>query len=204
MTEHNYVDHICKECGAKEDVPEEKPEAPVTETIKEGVVIDVSDAIPEEVTETIKETISDVKVENVVESIPEAVKTEIIKELLKDIDTTDKEVQIKVVNTVKVTATDLKSENKSITYEITPEAVVTIDGVEVKTADFKNDQLSGGKDITITLPLNGLDLKEIVHKSEGYEPEYIYEFVISKEGTVSFKIFHFSSFTLNEVNHKAS
>ena len=45
MTEHNYVDHICKECGAKEDVLEEKPEAPVTETIKEGVVIDVSDTI---------------------------------------------------------------------------------------------------------------------------------------------------------------
>ena len=198
MTEHNYVDHICKECGAKEDVPEEKPEAPVTETIKEGVVIDVSDAIPEEVTETIKETISDVKAENVVESIPEAVKTEIIKELLKDIDTTDKEVQIKVVNTVKVTAADLKSENKSITYEISPKAVVTVDGVEVKTADLKNDQLSGGKDITITLPINGLDLKEIVHKSEGYDPEYIYEFVISREGTVTFKISHFSSFTLNE------
>ena len=199
MTEHNYVDHICKECGAKEDVPEEKPEAPVTETIKEEVVIDVPDTIPEEVAETIKETISDVKIENVVESIPEAVKKEMITKLLKDIDTTNKDVQIKVVNTVKVTAADLKSENKSITYEISPKAVVTVDGVEVKTADLKNDQLTGNKDIEVTLPINGLDLKEIVHKSEGYDPEYIYDFVISKEGTVTFKISHFSSFTLNEV-----
>ena len=129
MTEHNYVDHICKECGAKEEVPEEKPEAPVTDTIKESI--------------------SEVKVEKVVESIPEA--------------------------------------------------VVTVDGVEVKTTALKNDQLSGGKNIEITLPINGLDLKEIVHKSEDYPTEYIYDFVISKEGTVTFKISHFSSFTLNEV-----
>lgn len=202
MTEHNYVDHICKECGAKEEVPEEKPEAPVTDTIKEEVVIDVPETIPEEVAETIKESISEVKVEKVVESIPEAVKNELITELLKGIDTTDiadKDVQIKVVNTVKVTEVDLKSENKTITYEISPKAVVTVDGVEVKTTDLKNDQLSGGKDIEITLPINGLDLKEIVHKSEDYPTEYIYEFVISKEGTVTFKISHFSSFTLNEV-----
>ena len=199
MTEHNYVDHICKECGAKEEVKEEKPEAPVTDTIKEEIVINVPETIPEEVAETIKETISDVKIENVVESIPEAVKKEMITKLLKDIDTTNKDVQIKVVNTVKVTAADLKSENKSITYEISPKAVVTVDGVEVKTADLKNDQLTGNKDIEVTLPINGLDLKEIVHKSEGYDPEYIYDFVISKEGTVTFKISHFSSFTLNEV-----
>ena len=202
MTEHNFVDHICKECGAKEDVPEEKPEAPVTETIKEEVVIDVPETIPEEVAEAIKESISEVKVEKVVESIPEAVKNELITELLKEIDTTDiadKDVQIKVVNTVKVTEVDLKSENKTITYEISPKAVVTVDGVEVKTADLKNDQLTGNKDIEVTLPINGLDLKEIVHKSEGYDPEYIYDFVISKEGTVTFKISHFSSFTLNEV-----
>ena len=202
VIDHNYVDHICTECGAKEEVPEEKPEAPVTDTIKEEVVIDVPETIPEEVAETIKESISEVKVEKVVESIPEAVKNELITELLKEIDTTDiadKDVQIKVVNTVKVTEVDLKSENKTITYEIRPKAVVTVDGVEVKTKDLKNDQLSGGKDIEITLPINGLDLKEIVHKSEGYPTEYIYEFVISKEGTVTFKISHFSSFTLNEV-----
>lgn len=202
VIDHNYVDHICTECGAKEEVPEEKPEAPVTDTIKEEVVIDVPETIPEEVAETIKESISEVKVEKVVESIPEAVKNELITELLKEINTTDiadKDVQIKVVNTVKVTEVDLKSENKTITYEISPKAVVTVDGVEVKTADLKNDQLTGNKDIEVTLPINGLDLKEIVHKSEGYDPEYIYDFVISKEGTVTFKISHFSSFTLNEV-----
>ena len=175
----------------------EKP--PVDTGSAEDTKVEVADTVSKEDAAVITETLSKAEVTSVVSTIKPAAKETLIKELTKDIDTTGKEVSLTVVNTVKVTAADLKSEKKSITYEISPKAVVSVDGVVVNTADLKNDQLTGKKDIEVTLPINGLDLKEIVHKSEGYDPEYIYDFVVSKEGTVTFKISHFSSFTLNEV-----
>ena len=179
--------------------PETPSDKPTVETgSAEDTKVEVSDTISKEDAAVITETLSKAEGTSVVSTIKPAAKETLIKELTKDIETTGKEVSLAVVNTVKVTAADLKSEKKSITYEISPKAVVTVDGVVVNTADLKNDQLTGKKDIEVTLPINGLDLKEIVHKSEGYDPEYIYDFVVSKEGTVTFKISHFSSFTLNE------
>lgn len=177
----------------------EEPETPSDKPVVEDTKVEVADTILKEDTAVITETLSKAEVTSVVDTIKPAAKKELIKELTKGIDTEGKEVTLSVVNTVKVTAADLKSENKSITYEISPKAIVTVDGVAVNTVDLKNDQLTGNKDIEVTLPINGLDLKEIVHKSEGHDPEYIYDFVVSKEGTVTFKISHFSSFTLNEV-----
>ena len=87
----------------------------------------VSDTIPEK----IKETIHKVKVENVVESISENNKNKLIEVLLKDLKPEELEnadIQVKVVNSVKVTKADLKSEKKSITYEISPMAVITVNG----------------------------------------------------------------------------
>ena len=189
----NVVENVTEE-------PETPSDKPTVETgSAEDTKVEVSDTISKEDAAVITETLAKAEVTSVVDTIKPAAKKELIKELTKDIDTEGKEVSLTVVNTVKVTKADLKSEKKSITYEISPKAVVTVDGVVVNTADLKNDQLTGKKDIEVTLPINGLDLKEIVHKSEGYDPEYIYDFVISKEGTVTFKISHFSSFTLNEV-----
>ena len=180
-------------------VVEKKPETPSDKPVVEDTKVEVAETISKEDAAVITETLSKAEVTSVVDTIKPEAKEALIAELTKGIDTEGKEVTLSVVNTVKVTAADLKSENKSITYEISPKAVVTVDGVAVNTVDLKNDQLTGSKDIEVTLPINGLDLKEIVHKSEGYDPEYIYDFVISKEGTVTFKISHFSSFTLNEV-----
>ena len=150
--------------------PETPSDKPTVETgSAEDTKVEVSDTISKEDAAVITETLSKAEGTSVVSTIKPAAKETLIKELTKDIDTTGKEVSLTVVNTVKVTA-----------------------------ADLKNDQLTGKKDIEVTLPINGLDLKEIVHKSEGYDPEYIYDFVVSKEGTVTFKISHFSSFTLNE------
>ena len=177
----------------------EEPETPSDKPVVEDTKVEVADTISKEDAAVITETLSKAEVTSVVDTIKPKAKEALIAELTKGIATEGKEVTLSVVNTVKVTAADLKSENKSITYEISPKAVVTVDGVVVNTADLKNDQLTGNKDIDVTLPINGLDLKEIVHKSEGYDPDYIYDFVISKEGTVTFKISHFSSFTLNEV-----
>ena len=189
----NVVENITEE-------PETPSDKPTVETgSAEDTKVEVSDAISKEDAAVITETLAKAEVTAVVDTIKPEAKEALIAELTKGIDTEGKEVTLSVVNTVKVTAADLKSENKSITYEISPKAVVTVDGVAVNTVDLKNAQLTGNKDIEVTLPINGLDLKEIVHKSEGYDPEYIYDFVISKEGTVTFKISHFSSFTLNEV-----
>ena len=105
---------------------------------------------------------------------------------------------VKVVNSVKVTKADLKSDKKSITYEISPMAVITVNGGEKNSTELINDYLNkDDESIEITLPTNGPDGKEIVHKSEGYPTDCIRTFVISKGGTVTFKIGHFSSFTLN-------
>ena len=177
----------------------EEPETPSDKPVVEDTKVEVADTISKEDAAVITETLSKAEVTSVVDAIKPEAKEALIAELTKGIDTEGKEVTLSVVNTVKVTAADLKSENKSITYEISPKAVVTVDGVAINTVDLKNAQLTGNKDIEVTLPINGLDLKEIVHRSEGYDPEYIYDFVISKEGTVTFKISHFSSFTLNEV-----
>lgn len=178
-------------------VVEKKPETPSDKPVVEDTKVEMAETISKEDAAVITETLSKAEVTSVVDTIKPEAKEALIAELTKGIDTEGKEVTLSIVNTV--TAADLKSENKSITYEISPKAVVTVDGVAVNTVDLKNDQLTGNKDIEVTLPINGLDLKEIVHKSEGYDPEYIYDFVISKEGTVTFKISHFSSFTLNEV-----
>ena len=180
----------------KPETPE-KPEIPSDKPVVEDTQVEVAETISKEDAAVITETLSKAEVTSVVDTIKPEAKEALIAELTTIIDTEGKEVTLSIVNTV--TAADLKSENKSITYEISPKAVVTVDGVAVNTVDLKNDQLTGNKDIEVTLPINGLDLKEIVHKSEGYDPEYIYDFVISKEGTVTFKISHFSSFTLNEV-----
>ena len=185
------------ETSEKPETPSDKPT--VETGSAEDTKVEVSDAISKEDAAVITETLSKAEVTSVVDTIKPEAKKALIAELTKGIDTEGKEVTLSVVNTVKVTAADLKSENKSITYEISPKAVVTVDGVAVNTVDLKNNQLTGNEDIEVTLPINGLDLKEIVHKSEGYDPDYIYDFVISKEGTVTFKISHFSSFTLNEV-----
>lgn len=179
----------------KQETPSDKPAVETAEDTK----AEMDDTISKEDAAGITETLSKAEVTSVVDTIKPKAKEALIAELTKGIDTEGKEVTLSVVNTVKVTAADLKSENKSITYEISPKAVVTVNGVPVNTVDLKNDQLTGNNEIEVTLPINGLDLKEIVHKSEGYDPECIYDFVISKEGIVTFKISHFSSFALNEV-----
>ena len=189
----SIVNGVCSVCG---DVKENQ--APVIpDSIKEEVKMQVSDTIPEK----IKETIHKVKVENVVESISENNKNKLIEVLLKDLKPEELEnadIQVKVVNSVKVTKADLKSDKKSITYEISPMAVITVNGGEKNSTELINDYFNkDDESIEITLPTNGPDGKEIVHKSEGYPTDCIRTFVISKEGTVTFKIGHFSSFTLN-------
>ena len=165
-----------------------------TPVIKEETKVNVDSSISKADAAKIEKTIANAKVGNVAETISEKAK----KELLAGIDTEGKDVEITVENTVTVVKADLSSKKKSITFEISPEVTVKVDGKVVKTAELKNSQLSGEKDIEITLPLNGLDIKEIVHKSEGYDPEYIYDFTVKDDDTVTFKVSHFSSFTLNE------
>ena len=117
-------------------------------------------------------------------------------EITEELENAD--IQVKVVNSVKVTKADLKSDKKSITYEISPMAVITVNGGEKNLTELINDYFNkDDESIEITLPTNGPDVKEIVHKSEGYPTDCIRTFVISKGVTVTFKIGHFSSFTQN-------
>ncbi|MGM9941510.1 MAG: choice-of-anchor I family protein [Bulleidia sp.] len=173
----------------------EKPQEPDTTTgdYVETVNAQVSDKISKEDAEVIEKTLDKATVSNVLSSL----KPGTVDELLKGIENKG-DLVIEIVNTVTVTAVDLKSEKKSITFEITPTAVVKSGNETLKTATLDNSQLTGEKNIIVTLPTNGLDVKEIVHRSEGYDPEYIHDFTVSKDGTVTFKISHFSTFTLSE------
>lgn len=171
-----------------------------TPILKEETKVNVDSSISKADAAKIEKTIAEAKVGNVAETISGKAK----KELLAGIDTEGKDVEITVENTVTVVKADLSSKKKSVTFEISPEVTVKVDGKVVKKEELKNSQLNGKKDIEITLPLNGLDIKEIVHKSEGYDPEYIYDFTVNDDDTVTFKVSHFSSFTLNEEVTKPS
>lgn len=174
----------------------EKPEPPVitgSETLVEKTEITVLNTIAKEDQKEITQALEKAQVTNVV------IRQDVLEKLTKGYENDD--VVVTVVNTVKVTDADLKYDKKSITFEITPTVIVTVNGQTVKTEELKNDMLKGDKEITVTLPTCGLNVKEVVHKGTGYETAYITgdDLVLSKDGTtVSFRISHFSTFTLHE------
>lgn len=175
---HTYVDHVCSVCGEVEEVR-----------------VQVSENISEEIARDIEKTVKEVRVENVAEAIIPSVKND----LLKEYENTQGTVELKVLNNVTVMDVKKIENRSSITFEIRPQAMIIVDGEVQKVVDLSNQQLDQTKrSIEVTLPTNGLDVKEIVHKSDGHPDEYIHDFTHNSDGTVTFTISHFSSFTLNE------
>ena len=172
---------------------------PVIENISEDTKVEISDSISKDEVEQISTTLSKAEVKNIL-------KVTDLKELLKESGITGTSDQVKVVNSVTVKKSSLSDAEGSIsiTYEITPFVVVTTGGID-KTIKLGNKFIDG--DVQITLPLNGIKLKEIIHESVDGKKEYIYSknFIINAEDdTVTFSVNHFSSFTLNEVVTKPS
>lgn len=172
-----------------------EPQGTVTETV--DVKTEVAGTIDQATAEKIKEALKQVQVSNVVDQLKPEVRAELLK------GTEGKVVELRNVNQVKVTDADFKGEYRTVTFEIVPSVEVVVDGQTVKTEVINNADLTG-KNITVTLPLNGLEVKEIIHESKGYPTEYIHDFVITKGGNVTFNITHFSTFTLSEMVTAAS
>ena len=166
-----------------------EPQGTVTETV--DVKTEVAGTIDQATAEKLKETLKQIQVSNVVDQLKPEVRAELLK------GTESKVVELRNVNQVKVTDADFKGEYRTVTFEIVPSVEVVVDGQTVKTEVINNADLTG-KNITVTLPLNGLEVKEIIHESKGYPTEYIHNFVITKGGNVTFNITHFSTFTLSE------
>ena len=119
----------------------------------------------------------------------------------------DAKVEIEVQVNVTATAADLTK--KTLTYEVTPVAVVKVNGQEVensKSVALSNSYLNG-KGITVRLPLpEGFDLKQIKHQITNGGTEYFLAkevrgakvFTLKEDNTVEFTVTGFSTFTLSD------
>lgn len=127
---------------------------------------------------------------------------EVLGEAVADTSATDNiNVEIQVVRDKP----DLDTTNNTITYEVHPEAVVYVNGVETKTVAISNDALADNADITITLPvpdaLAALAVNgkiRVIHISEGYDDEVLFHTVQGESGNyyIQFNVSHFSEFEL--------
>ena len=87
--------------------------------------------------------------------------------------------------------------SRSLTFDISPEVVFS-NGTSIVKGELNDYLKKNGVKITVTLPMNGLDVKEVVHK-HGTETDYIYEFTKDAAAdTITFTVDQFSTFTLNE------
>ena len=117
----------------------------------------------------------------------------------KLVGTTSTDIIYDVTLDVELLGADMTAGKKKIKYDVSPIITfTTTDYDAVLSTDELNNYLTKDANITVELPLNGLDVKEIVHE-DGDSVEYIYDFVKTKNNTIKFTVKHFSSFTLNEV-----
>lgn len=99
---------------------------------------------------------------------------------------------------LKLTSASMKDKgSRSLTYDISPEVVFS-NGTTIVKGELNDYLNKTGVEITVTLPMNGLDVREIVHK-HGTDTDYIYSFTKDEAAdTITFTVDQFSTFTLNE------
>ena len=93
--------------------------------------------------------------------------------------------------------------DETVTFEVHPEAIITVNNGTPTNVELTNDDLAPNATFTFVLDVtgrfsNGAAIK-VVHKSEGYEDETFYSTVIDGKVTVS-GITHFSDFELSVVD----
>lgn len=95
---------------------------------------------------------------------------------------------------------------ETVTFEVHPEAVVSVNGGTPTSVELTNADLASGSSFTFELDVtgkfeNGANV-QIVHKSAGYADETYYATVIGGKVTVT-GITHFSDFELSEITPAA-
>ena len=168
-----------------------------TEEVSEDAGINEADAT------AINNVIAKTNVDGVAEAVAADQKKAIVTASGVTPDEGDK-VEIEVQVKVAATAADLTK--NTLTYEITPVAVVKVNGqVQGSEVALSNSYLNG-KGITVRLPLpEGFDLKQIKHQITNGGTEYFLAkevrgakvFTLKEDNTVEFTVTGFSTFTLS-------
>ena len=159
--------------------------------VKDKTDAAVNEGIKIEDKKAIHDVIGDANIDGVAEAVTPAKKADIVMKSGVTLTGSEK-VEIEIA--VKVEAKDADLVNGKLTFEVTPEATVKVDGTEQsKKVPVTNDMLNG-KPITVKLPLptvNGSRFtpKQILHKFTGGGYEYfINESVGGMRGAGRFKI----------------
>ena len=188
-----------------------KTDAPVIVKDATAVTVHDSEAI-KGLTESDKTNIAN---KSNVDGVAEAIADNKAALIPADVDTTGaKKVEIEVTVKVNVTGADMTSENKTLTFEASPVATVTVtkaDGsTEVKNDVKVDNSMLNGKPITVTLPLPTVDGKlftpeQIKHISSDGSVEYFLktakrgakQFTVDGNNCAVFTITKFSTFELS-------
>ena len=191
-------------------------------TVKEGtkpagalIVVKDTTAVTAPDSEAIKGLTNDDKTnianKSSVDGVAEAIADNKADLIPADVNTTDaKKVEIEVTVKVNVTSADMTSENKTLTFEASPVATVTVTKADGST-EVKNDvkvpnSLLNGQPITVKLPLpEGFTPKQIKHISSNGSVEYFLKtakrgaklFTVDSDNCAVFTITKFSTFELS-------
>ena len=195
-------------------------------TVKEGtkpagalIVVKDTTAVTVPDSEAIKGLTNDDKTnianKSSVDGVAEAIADNKADLIPADVNTTDaKKVEIEVTVKVNVTSADMTSENKTLTFEASPVATVTVTKADGST-EVKNDvkvpnSLLNGQPITVKLPLPTVDGKlftpeQIKHISSDGSVEYFLKtakrgaklFTVDSDNCAVFTITKFSTFELS-------
>ena len=191
-------------------------------TVKEGtkpagalIVVKDTTAVTVPDSEAIKGLTNDDKTnianKSSVDGVAEAIADNKADLIPADVNTTDaKKVEIEVTVKVNVTSADMTSENKTLTFEASPVATVTVTKADGST-EVKNDvkvpnSLLNGQPITVKLPLpEGFTPKQIKHISSNGSVEYFLKtakrgaklFTVDSDNCAVFTITKFSTFELS-------
>ena len=190
-------------------------------TVKEGtkpagalIVVKDTTAVTVPDSEAIKGLTNDDKTnianKSSVDGVAEAIADNKADLIPADVNTTDaKKVEIEVTVKVNVTSADMTSENKTLTFEASPVATVTVtkaDGsTEVKN-DVKVPNSLLNDEITVKLPLPaGFNPEQIKHISSNGSVEYFLKtakrgaklFTVDSDNCAVFTITKFSTFELS-------
>ena len=191
-------------------------------TVKEGtkpagalIVVKDTTAVTVPDSEAIKGLTNDDKTnianKSSVDGVAEAIADNKADLIPADVNTTDaKKVEIEVTVKVNVTSADMTSENKTLTFEASPVATVTVTKADGST-EVKNDvkvpnSLLNGQPITVKLPLpTGFNPEQIKHISSDGSVEYFLKtakrgaklFTVDSDNCAVFTITKFSTFELS-------
>ena len=191
-------------------------------TVKEGtkpagalIVVKDTTAVTVPDSEAIKDLTNDDKTnianKSSVDGVAEAIADNKADLIPADVNTTDaKKVEIEVTVKVNVTSADMTSENKTLTFEASPVATVTVTKADGST-EVKNDvkvpnSLLNGQPITVKLPLPAnFEPEQIKHISSDGSVEYFLKtakrgaklFTVDSDNCAVFTITKFSTFELS-------